>query len=451
MSNRRSSRRSPAKRPQARKAPAPRAVGPAGPAPSAGEPGSARQGGFRVEVPAELAGAWTRSTPPTPADGVHADPAPASDPGPAPAGQTPQRGIEGYVARSSAQVVPVTYWFDPPAEEVTVRFSGRRVGVSGRPGPRDVFQHDERVRGVPAGSGPASVTAKVRGVNPGEWTVTARAVRSAVDSAARKSSSPPAIPVFPARWSWRHWRLSEGSATPVQTCPAPFATSPAVIVGSWAALVLAGILVALLTQWLVLSALDLDLDHVLTVSVPTVLAGAIGGKVWYVLLHRRAGRRQGWAVQGFVTGVIVVAMPLLAVLRVPAGAYLDASAPGLLFGLAIGRLGCFFTGCCAGRATASRWAVWSSNRRVGARRIPTQLLESALAAGVGAAVLIAVLQSGSRSGGWFIAAVAAYTLIRQGVLQLREERRRSRRGSVLVAAAAALLLVIDLIAVVLSR
>ena len=451
MSSRRSSRRSPAKRPQARKAPAPRAARPAEKAPSAGNPATVRQGDFRLEVPVELASAWIKPTPPTPAKAVDTTPSQTSDSGPAVAGQASQRGIEGYVARNAPHVVPVTYWFDPPAAEVTVRFSGRRIGVSGRPGPGDVFQHEERVRGVPAGSGPVSVTAKVRGVNPGQWTVTARGTLSTVNSAARNPPSPRVVPVFPARWSWRRWRLSEGSAAPAQTCLAPFATPPAVIVGSWAALVLAGILVALMTQWLVLSALDLRLDHVLTVSVPTGLAGAVGGKVWYVLLHRRTGRRQGWAVQGFVTGVIVVALPLLVLLRVPAGPYLDASAPGLLFGLAIGRLGCFFTGCCAGRATASRWGVWSSNRRVGARRIPTQLLESALAAGVGAAVLVAVIQLGSRSGGWFVAAVAAYTLIRQAVLQLREERRQSRRGSLLVATAAALVLVIDLFALVLSR
>ncbi len=349
------------------------------------------------------------------------------------------------MARNAPRVVAATYWFDPPAaEEITIRFTGRRVGPAGRSRPGDAFQHDERVTGLVAGSGPVSVTAKVRGQNPGEWNVNARAIAHVTGPLGRTPPRGPAIPVYPARWSWRRWRVSEGPATPVQTCLAPFAPQPAVVTGSWAALVLSGILVALVTQWLVLSALDLRLAHVLTVSVPTVLAGAAGGKAWYVVLHRRTGRRQGWAVQGFVTGVILVAPLLLVVLQVPPGPFLDVSAPGLLFGLAVGRLGCFFTGCCAGRATASRWGVWSSNRRVGARRIPTQLLESALGAAVGIAVLATVLRIGPRGGGWFIAAVAAYTLIRQAVLQLREERRQSRRGGALVAAAAALVLVLDL-------
>ena len=448
MSNRRSSRKPPAKRPTTRKTSGVRASPPAGTAPPAAEAGPGQEGGFRVPVPADLASAWTHSVPHAGAQGLDPVPSAASPLDSVPGASSP-RGIEGYVARNAAQVVPVTYWFDPPAEEVTIRFNGQRVGVTGRPEARDVFQHDERVASVPTGSGPVSVTAKVRGVNPGEWKVTARAVRSAAGSPARRKPLPP-VPVFPARWSWRRWALSEGTAAPVRTCPAPFAPQPAVVVGSWAALVLTGILVALVTQWRVLSALDLRLDHVLTVSVPTVLAGAAGGKAWYVMLQRRAGRRQGWAVQGFVTGVILLALPLLLLLRIPPGPYLDASAPGLLFGLAVGRLGCFFTGCCAGRATASRWAVWSSNRRVGARRIPTQLLESALAAGLGVGVLSAVLEVGSRGGRWFIAAVAAYTLVRQAVLQLREERRQSRRGGVLVAAAAAGVLVLDLATLILS-
>lgn len=442
MSKRRSSRKPPPKRPTPKRTPA--SVRPAPTArtqPQAAGASAEIPGDFRVEVPAAIASAWTGPTSRADTGVVEPPPPAASLSGAAPDGASP-RGLEAYVASNAPQVVPVTYWFNPAAEDVTVRFTGLRVGIAGRPAPQDTFQHEERVAAAPAGSGPVSVTAKVRGVNPGQWTVSARAVQPA-DSPSRTTGPSPTVPVFPGRWSWRRWTLSEGSAAPVQTCLAPFAPQPAVVPGSWAVLVLTGILVALVTQWLVLSALDLRLDHVLTVSVPTVLAGAIGGKAWYVVLHRRAGRRRGWAVQGFVTGVILVALPLLLLLQVPPGPYLDASAPGLLFGLAIGRLGCFFTGCCAGRATASRWAVWSSNRRVGARRIPTQLLESALAAAVGVVVLVAVLQRGPRSGGWFVAAIAVYTMIRQAVLQFREERRQSRRGSALVAVAAMVVLGLD--------
>jgi prolipoprotein diacylglyceryltransferase len=70
--------------------------------------------------------------------------------------------------------------------------------------------------------------------------------------------------------------------------------------------------------------------------------------------------------------------------------------------------------------------VWSSDRdsRIGAWRIPTQLLESAagLVIGVVAGLLVLSDALGLR-GAVFVAAVAAYFLVRQWILRLRAERR----------------------------
>lgn len=69
-----------------------------------------------------------------------------------------------------------------------------------------------------------------------------------------------------------------------------------------------------------------------------VLAVAVGqGAVRAAVLHRR--RRDGWAIQGFLAGPLLTAPLLLWLLSAPAGAYLDASAPGLLFGIATERMG----------------------------------------------------------------------------------------------------------------
>ncbi|HEX9357437.1 MAG TPA: hypothetical protein VF933_26935 [Streptosporangiaceae bacterium] len=95
-----------------------------------------------------------------------------------------------------------------------------------------------------------------------------------------------------------------------------------------------------------------------------------------------------------------------------------------------------------GRPTASRWGVWSSDRRVGCRRVPVQPLEAALALGCGLAALAVVLLLGlARSGPVAVAALAAYTLGRQFVLGLRADppRRSPRSGRVTAAAAAAVL------------
>src|SRR5437879_8448707 len=99
-------------------------------------------------------------------------------------------------------------------------------------------------------------------------------------------------------------------------------------------------------------------------------------------------------IQGFITGATLAAAILLVVLAVRLGVFLDATAPGLLLGMAVGRIGCFFAGCCGGPPTASRFGVWSSDQRMGARRVPTQLFEFGLALVLGLLVLAAVLNHG---------------------------------------------------------
>ena len=127
---------------------------------------------------------------------------------------------------------------------------------------------------------------------------------------------------------------------------------------------------------------------------------------------------------GFLIVAPVAAISALLVLNLPIGAFLDSVTPGIFFAVAIGRLGCFFTGCCAGRSTRSRWGVWSSDRRVGARRIPAQLLESATGLLLGSTAAFLVLNDASRVPGlMFVAAIVAYIVVRQFLLRLRAERR----------------------------
>lgn len=165
------------------------------------------------------------------------------------------------------------------------------------------------------------------------------------------------------------------------------------------------------------------------VVIAALLTGAVGAKAWFVFLHRRQPSEDGWfigwCIQGFVAGVLL-AVGIAALLgAIPAGVFLDAAAPGVLLGIAAGRIGCFLAGCCVGRPTQSRWGVWSSDRRLGMRRIPTQLIEAALAAGLGVAALVFVVRIGTAHGGVFAASLAAYTLLRQRILGLRVEPRRA--------------------------
>jgi phosphatidylglycerol:prolipoprotein diacylglycerol transferase len=95
--------------------------------------------------------------------------------------------------------------------------------------------------------------------------------------------------------------------------------------------------------------------------------------------------------------------------------------------MASGRPGCFLTGCCAGRPTSSRWALWSSDRRLGIRRFPVQLVEAVLALLIGLAGLVLVLTvEPPVEGAIFIGAIAAYAFCRQLLFPLRIESHTSR-------------------------
>jgi phosphatidylglycerol---prolipoprotein diacylglyceryl transferase len=71
------------------------------------------------------------------------------------------------------QALGVTYWFDAASHgepyAVAVRFTGHRLGVSGKQGPRDSFTLLETVEGVVPGSGRVAVTTRIFDIAPGEW------------------------------------------------------------------------------------------------------------------------------------------------------------------------------------------------------------------------------------------------------------------------------------------
>lgn len=116
---------------------------------------------------------------------------------------------------------------------------------------------------------------------------------------------------------------------------------------------------------------------------------------------------------------------------------------GLFFAVAIGRIGCFLTGCCAGRPSASRWAIWSSDRRIGAKRLPAQLTESGVGLLLGSVALVLVVNvSPPIHGLIFVSASAAYAAARQGLLRFRLETRRSARTLPATAVAAAAVLIV---------
>ena len=345
------------------------------------------------------------------------------------------------VADLEPRALGLTYWLEFPtagegeAPPVSIRFTGRRTGVKGKPTGRDSFTIVETLDRVVPGSGPVAITVRARDVTPGEWRVTATPVhgtRPPVRTQS-KSSSRLGLPTASA------------SAVPGYG-PIIRILAPGASFAAWPALVLLGALVALTTQALLAGRAGLPTTRVLVVSVASSLIGLVGAKLYYLIEHhgrQRSVLTTGMCIQGFVLAAAAVLVTGALVTDVAVGRVLDVSAPGLLFGMAIGRLGCFFGGCCAGRPTGSRWGLWSSDRHIGARRIPTQLLEGAAALTIGMSSLrVALAPARAPAGTVFVAAVAAYTLGRQLLFPLRDLPRRSHRLSTLTGTLAALVLAI---------
>lgn len=113
--------------------------------------------------------------------------------------------------------------------------------------------------------------------------------------------------------------------------------------------------------------LHLDSDKLVSVILVALVAGVLGARMLYVLEHVSEFRREWGSVlalwQGGLTlyGGLVAGVfgGVLAARRLglPLWVTTDALAPSLMIGTAIGRVGCFFNGCCYGRPTSLPWGV----------------------------------------------------------------------------------------------
>lgn len=121
-----------------------------------------------------------------------------------------------------------------------------------------------------------------------------------------------------------------------------------------------------------------------------VVAGMVGGKLFHILFFWHdfiAGWRAAGAAslrEGFVFFGGFIAASLTTVVytrakKLSLGKVADALAPSVALGHAFGRLGCFFEGCCFGKACAVPWAVKFPPPHVmtGIPAHPTQLYEAA--------------------------------------------------------------------------
>jgi phosphatidylglycerol:prolipoprotein diacylglycerol transferase len=144
-------------------------------------------------------------------------------------------------------------------------------------------------------------------------------------------------------------------------------------------------------------------ERVMDLGIWIIVSALLGAKLLLLLIewetYSRSGAdlltlvRSAGVFYGGLVVAVVVALFYLWKHRMPVWSVTDVFAPGIALGHIVGRLGCFFAGCCFGRETSVPWAVTFRNeyaaRNVGTPLSvplhPTQLYEA------GAELLILVL------------------------------------------------------------
>ena len=116
----------------------------------------------------------------------------------------------------------------------------------------------------------------------------------------------------------------------------------------------------------------LDGSRVMDLGIWIIISALVGAKLLLLVVEFDTFQqnprelltllRSGGVFYGGLIAAVTVALWYLRRHRMPVWAVTDAFAPGIALGHVIGRLGCFFAGCCWGRATDVPWAVTFTNQ-----------------------------------------------------------------------------------------
>ena len=150
----------------------------------------------------------------------------------------------------------------------------------------------------------------------------------------------------------------------------------------------------------------IDPGRVLDLGIWIIVSAVVGAKLLLLITDFEYFRqnpgdifslaRAGGVFYGGLIAAVAVAIWYVRRHRLPLLPMCDAAAPGIALGHAVGRLGCFFAGCCYGRPASVPWAVTFSDpfaasyvgTPIGVALHPTQLYEAATELAIMAALLL---------------------------------------------------------------
>ena len=163
-----------------------------------------------------------------------------------------------------------------------------------------------------------------------------------------------------------------------------------ITVWSYPAMLYIGLVFGMFAGQLAAHASRMDGVRVYLATLTLLVPALAGARLLYVSANWPLYRKNlpriwdrkdgGYIMYGGLPAALLVSVPLLGVLHLSIPAFWDVAIFTILVGMAFTRIGCLLNGCCAGR-TSSRFGFALPNQRgVWEKRIPTQVLESALAA-----------------------------------------------------------------------
>ncbi len=162
-------------------------------------------------------------------------------------------------------------------------------------------------------------------------------------------------------------------------------------VWSYPALVYLGLVSGVMAGNVAAHAAGINAFRAFVATMVLIVLGLLGARLLFAFSHwhlyrgnysRIWDRSAGGAAQyGGLLVVLPFSLFLLALLRLPLGAFWDVTTFTLLITMIFGRLGCLMNGCCAGRPSTGLVSLYLPNRAgVWERRIPTPCLEAGWAA-----------------------------------------------------------------------
>lgn len=182
----------------------------------------------------------------------------------------------------------------------------------------------------------------------------------------------------------------------------------------------------------------LTAETIMDMSIYAIILSIIGARVGYVLtsLHEYSGRAMdalkihqgGLSFHGGVAGGALAVIFFCRKRKIAIFKMADVVMPALALGLAIGRIGCFFNGCCYGCAVHSHipWAVVFPSLNDNIPRHPAQLYDSAMNFAMVLLLMYPLKKFKRKDGDLF-----AFWLVLAGISRFIMEIFRSGQSSVL--------------------